>query len=335
MRVSNNEGLLPPEAMSRLATASSAMVPFDIEHGTTESTPAPPSSSSLAASPTLVLDAAASWSENPVHARAPSSRSSTRGSTTNQRSSGSFQHAASGASRTKKRCIGTIGGVVVCSPDSLGCCGEGGKTTAATCILFLRSAFCYCTQTHVLRLSVHAMAVRSPSHLRFLRAYVGIQPHSYAHTPLQPPLSPPRSRVLHTYLRHTVIRWLVDKIDFRDQSIHLAFKAFRQESMYQTTRGARGSDAVGEASLVALWHDKLTMIKEAATHHHLRSHPGAAHLRCCRTAACPAARLNRHICSTPVSTKLSIVSNNPRRSGSHTAPPAPPSTPQVGSRGTA
>lgn len=239
--------------MSRLATASSAMVPFDIEHGTTESTPAPPSSSSLAASPTLVLDAAASWSENPVHARAPSSRSSTRGSTTNQRSSGSFQHAASGASRTKKRCIGTIGGVVVCSPDSLGCCGEGGKTTAATCILFLRSAFCYCTQTHVLRLSVHAMAVRSPSHLRFLRAYVGIQPHSYAHTPLQPPLSPPRSRVLHTYLRHTVIRWLVDKIDFRDQSIHLAFKAFRQESMYQTTRGARGSDAVGEASLVALY----------------------------------------------------------------------------------
>ena len=228
------------------------MVPFDIEHGTTESTPAPPSSSSLAASPTLVLDAAASWSENPVHARAPSSRSSTRGSTTNQRSSGSFQHAASGASRTKKRCIGTIGGVVVCSPDSLGCCGEGGKT-AATCILFLRSAFCYCTKTHVLRLSVHATAVRSPSHLRFLRAYVGIQPHSYAHTPLQPPLSPPRSRVLHTYLRHTVIRWLVDKIDFRDQSIHLAFKAFRQESMYQTTRGARGSDAVGEASLVALY----------------------------------------------------------------------------------
>ena len=252
MRVSNNEGLLPPEAMSRLATASSAMVPFDIEHGTTESTPAPPSSSSLAASPTLVLDAAASWSENPVHARAPSSRSSTRGSTTNQRSSGSFQHAASGASRTKKRCIGTIGGVVVCSPDSLGCCGEGGKTTAATCILFLRSAFCYCTQTHVLRLSVHAMAVRSPSHLRFLRAYVGIQPHSYAHILL---FNPP-SRPLLGLVSFTRIYGIQSSVGSSIKSTS-ATRAFTSHSKRSAKRACTKPHEVREAVMPSAKHRLL------------------------------------------------------------------------------
>ena len=34
-----------------------------------------------------------------------------------------------------------------------------------------------------------------------------------------------------------IVKWMVDKVDFREQSVHLAFKAYRQENMYHTTRG--------------------------------------------------------------------------------------------------
>ena len=161
--------------------------------------------------------------------------------------------------------------------------------------------FCYCV------LLLYRGSAR-PRDFPFLeRMFTCIQTHSSRRVYLAPSSCPSR---------HTVIRWLVDKIDFRDPSIHLAFKAFRQESMYQTTRGARGSDVVGEASLVAYGtHDTLTMI--------LHTHTCAI----CRTAACPAARLTRQFRSTVVPKNLNNPSPIPLLSPSPTPPPPPPPPP--------